>query len=248
MQRLKPYIHQKPSWPTLVWQDSELVKPLSEARNMQGRLLGKMEGIGFALKDEALLDTVTTDVLKSAEIESEFLNMDQVRSSVAKKLGLEIAGSVESDRHVDGMVEMMLDATQNCFAPLTSGRLFDWHAALFPTSRSGMHEITVANWRKDDKGPMQVVSGALGKEKVHFEAPDSKKVAKEMEAFLTWFNGDEDMEPVMKAAVAHLWFLTIHPFDDGNGRMARALTDMLLARADKTNQRFYSMSAQIQLE
>lgn len=248
MPRLKPYIYQKTAWPHFTWRDTDLVKSLAEARNMQGRLLGKMEGLGFSLRDEALLDTVTTDVLKSAEIESEFYDMKQVRSSVARHLGMEIAGSVESDRFVDGMVEMMLDATQNCFAPLTTARLFDWHGALFPSGRSGMHKITVANWRKDDKGPMQVVSGAMGKEKVHFEAPHSKNVPEEMQTFLKWFNSEKDLEPVLKAAVAHLWFLTIHPFDDGNGRIARALTDMLLARADKINQRYYSMSAQIRLQ
>ena len=207
-----------------------------------------MESLGFDLRSEAMLDTLTQDVLKSSEIEGEYLNPDQVRSSIARRLGMEIAGSVDSDRNVDGVVEMMLDATQNCFEPLTSDRLFDWHAALFPTGRSGMYRITVADWRKDTTGPMQVVSGAMGKEKVHFQAPDSELVENEMLIFLDWFNNYDKTDLVIKAAVAHLWFVTIHPFEDGNGRITRALTDMLLARADKTNQRFYSMSAQIRQE
>ena len=215
---------------------------------MQGRLIGKMESLGFELRNEALLDTLTLDVLKSSEIEGEYLNPDQVRSSIARRLGMEIAGSVESDRDVDGVVEMMLDATQNCFRPLTTERLFDWHAALFPTGRSGMYKITVGDWRKDTTGPMQVVSGALGKEKVHFQAPDAAIVENEMNLFLDWFNNDSRIDLVLKAAIAHLWFVTIHPFEDGNGRITRALTDMLLAQSDKSNQRFYSMSAQIRIE
>ena len=207
----------------------------------------KMETLGFDLKNEAFLDTLTLDVLKSSEIEGEFLNTEQVRSSIARRLGIEIGGAIESDRHVDGVVEMMLDATQNCFKPLSGERLFDWHAALFPTGRSGMYKITVTDWRKDTTGPMQVVSGALGKEKVHFQAPDSDLIEEEMTRFIDWFNTNK-MELVLKAAVAHLWFVTIHPFEDGNGRITRALTDMLLAQSDKSNQRFYSMSAQIMLE
>ena len=215
-------------------ENEELVNLLSEARNLQGRLIGKMESLGFDLRNEATLDTLTLDVLKSSEIEGEFLNPDQVRSSIARRLGMEIAGSVESDRNVDGVVEMMLDATQNCFKPLTADRLFDWHAALFPTGRSGMYKITVADWRKDTTGPMQVVSGAMGKEKVHFQAPDSSLVEKEMNSFLDWFNNNDKIDLVLKAAIAHLWFVTIHPFEDGNGRITRALTDMLLAQSDKS--------------
>ena len=210
--------------------------------------MGRMESLGFDLRNEATLETLTLDVLKSTEIEGEYLNPDQVRSSIARRLGLEIAGSVESDRNVDGVVEMMLDATQNCFNPLTAERLFDWHAALFPTGRSGMYKITVANWRTDSTGPMQVVSGAMGKEKVHFQAPDSSLVESEMSRFLDWFNKSSELDLVLKASVAHLWFVTIHPFDDGNGRITRALTDMLLAQSDRSSQRFYSMSAQIRLE
>jgi len=245
---MKVYIYQQDDWPNFKWNSDEFVGLLSEARNLQGRLFGKMESLGFDLRNEAFLDTLTLDVLKSSEIEGEFLNSDQVRSSVARKLGMEIAGSVESDRDVDGVVEMMLDATQNSFKPLTKERLFDWHAALFPTGRSGMSKITVADWRKDTTGPMQVVSGAMGKEKVHFQAPDSSRVDNEMSMFLDWLNNNIENDLVLKAAIAHLWFVTIHPFDDGNGRIARALTDMLLAQSDKSTQRFYSMSAQIRLE
>ena len=248
MPRMNVYIYQQDDWPNFKWNSDEFVGLLSEARNLQGRLFGKMESLGFDLRNEAFLDTLTLDVLKSSEIEGEFLNSDQVRSSVARKLGMEIAGSVESDRDVDGVVEMMLDATQNSFKPLTKERLFDWHAALFPTGRSGMSKITVADWRKDTTGPMQVVSGAMGKEKVHFQAPDSSRVDNEMSMFLDWLNNNIENDLVLKAAIAHLWFVTIHPFDDGNGRIARALTDMLLAQSDKSTQRFYSMSAQIRLE
>lgn len=244
---MKTYIHQKDSWPEFIWNSNDFLSLLSEARNLQGRLMGKMETLGFDLRNEALLDTLTLDVLKSSEIEGEILNPDQVRSSIARKLGMEIAGSVTSDRNVDGVVEMMLDATQNCFSPLTAERLFDWHASLFPTGRSGMYRITVADWRKDAKGPMQVVSGAMGKERVHFQAPDAVLVDKEMTQFIGWFNNSK-VDLVIKAAIAHLWFVTIHPFEDGNGRIARALTDMLLAQSDKSNQRFYSMSAQMRIE
>ena len=242
------YIHQKKDWPNFKWDSEDIVNLLSEARNLQGRLQGKMEALGFELRNEALLDTLTLDVLKTSEIEGELLNHDQVRSSIARKLGMEIAGSVESDRNVDGVVEMMLDATQNCFKPLTKTRLFDWHAALFPTGRNGIYKIIVGDWRKDTTGPMQVISGPMGKEKVHFEAPNSDLLEKEMSSLLNWFSQNNKIDLVLKASIAHLWFVTIHPFDDGNGRITRALTDMLLAQADKSNQRFYSMSAQIRIE
>ncbi|MEJ6617548.1 MAG: Fic family protein [Crocinitomicaceae bacterium] len=248
LQRMSVYIHQKEGWPNFTWDSENIVNLLSEARNLQGRLQGKMEALGFELRNEALLDTLTLDVLKTSEIEGELLNHDQVRSSIARKLGMEIAGSVESDRNVDGVVEMMLDATQNCFNPLTKSRLFDWHAALFPTGRNGMYRIIVGEWRKDTTGPMQVVSGPMGKEKVHFEAPNSDLLEKEMSRFLSWFNQNNKIDLVLKASIAHLWFVTIHPFDDGNGRITRALTDMFLAQSDKSNQRFYSMSAQIRIE
>lgn len=242
------YIYQKPNWPTFRWKADEIIHLLSEVRHLQGRLMGKMESLGFDLRNDALLNTLTLDVLKTSEIEGEILDQDQVQSSIARKLGMEIAGSVDSDRHVDGIVEMMLDATQHCFEPVTKDRLFDWHAALFPTGRSGAHKIVVAEWRKDTTGPMQVISGAIGKEKIHFQAPPASVVDAEMTTFLDWFNSSNQIDLVIKAAIAHLWFVTIHPFEDGNGRITRALTDMLLAQADKSNQRFYSMSAQIRLE
>jgi len=245
---MKAFLHQQNNWPEFTWNSNEFLSLLSEARNLQGRLIGKMDTMGFDLRNEALLDTLTLDVIKSSEIEGEILNPDQVRSSIARRLGMEIAGTVESDRNVEGVVEMMLDATQNCFKPLTAARLFDWHAALFPTGRSGMYKITVADWRKDTTGPMRVVSGAMGKEKVHYQAPDSGLLEKEMTRFLDWFNSNASIDLVLKAAIAHLWFVTIHPFDDGNGRITRALTDMLLAQSDKSNQRFYSMSAQIRID
>ena len=248
LQRMSVYIHQKKDWPNFKWDSEDIVNLLSEARNLQGRLQGKMEALGFELRNEALLDTLTLDVLKTSEIEGELLNHDQVRSSIARKLGMEIVGSVESDRNVDGVVEMMLDATQNCFKPLTKTRLFDWHAALFPTGRNGICKIIVGDWRKDTTGPMQVISGPMGKENVHFEAPNSDLLEKEMSSLLNWFSQNNKIDLVLKASIAHLWFVTIHPFDDGNGRITRALTDMLLAQADKSNQRFYSMSAQIRIE
>lgn len=248
LQRMNIYIHQQERWPNFTWENNDIVNLLSEARNLQGRLIGKMESLGFQLRNEAFLDNLTLDVLKSSEIEGEFLNPNQVRSSIARRLGMEIAGSIDSDRNVDGVVEMMLDATQNCFTPLTTERLFDWHAALFPTGRSGMYKISVGNWRTDSNGPKQVVSGGIGNEKVHFEAPNSELIEKEMDLFLDWFNNNTTTDLVLKAAIAHLWFVTIHPFEDGNGRITRALTDMLLVQSDKTNQRFYSMSAQIRIE
>ena len=248
MRRIMPYIHQKNNWPTFTWNNDELQLLLGAVRNLQGKLTGKMEAIGFNLKNEASLETLTLDVLKSAEIEGEILNADQVRSSIARKLGMDISGLVPSDRNTDGMVDMMIDATQKYEDKLTKKRLFAWHAALFPLGRSGMFEITVAQWRNNSTGPMQVVSGAMGKEKVHFEAPHSDLLEMEMRAFVTWVNSYKKIDPVLKAAIAHLWFITIHPFDDGNGRIARALTDMLLARSDNSSQRFYSMSAQIRKE
>ena len=242
------YIYQHKDWPQFTWNNDDLLFTLGKVRNMQGKLAGKMESLGFDLRKEAMLETISLDVLKSAEIEGEILNPDQVRSSIARRLGMDISGLVTSDRNVDGIVDLMLDATQQFTKKLTSERLFDWHSALFPTGTSGMHKITVGDWRKDSTGPMQVVSGAMGKEKVHFQAPDASDLNTEMDAFIVWFNKEEKLDPVIKAGIAHLWFVTIHPFDDGNGRIARALTDMLLARSDGSSQRFYSMSAQIRLE
>lgn len=223
-----------------------LLIPLSKVRNLQGRLIGKMEAIGFSLREEAVLETLTIDIVKSNEIEGKLLNSDQVRSSIAKRLGMNISGLLSFNRDVEGVVEMMLDATQNYEQLLTKERLCNWHAALFPSGRSGMKKITVADWRKDETGPMQVISGTMGKEKVHYQAPSAAVVEKEISRFINWFNNENNMEPVLKSGLAHLWFITIHPFDDGNGRIARAIADMQLARADMTNQRFYSMSAQIE--
>ena len=248
LQRMSQYIHQNKHWPQFTWDLEALLPRLTAVRNLQGRLSGKMETLGFELRNEAQLETLTADVIKSSEIEGEQLDLAQVRSSLARKLGIEISGSVDSDRNVDGVVEMMHDATQNCFEPLTIDRLFSWHAALFPTGRSGMYKIVVGNWRNDASGPMQVISGPMGKQKVHFEAPNADKIPGEMQSFLEWFNSKTDTDLVIKSAVAHLWFITIHPFEDGNGRIARALTDMLLSQSDGNHQRFYSMSSQIREE
>lgn len=249
MRRLRgTYIHELKDWPEFTW-DSEVLLPLLvRVRHKQGRLKGNLEMLGVSLQSENTLQNLTADVLKSTEIEGEYLSPEQVRSSVARKLGMEIAGPVESDRHVDGVVEMVLDATQNYNRKLTRKRLFDWHAALFPTGRSGMHKITVGHWRKNDKGPMQVVSGPMGKARVHYEAPDSDRLDKEMKLFLGWFNANNQTDPVLQSGIAHLWFVTVHPFDDGNGRIARAIVDLLLAQADDDTHRFYSMSAQIRVE
>jgi Fic family protein len=245
---MAPYIHELTEWPRFDWSDSRLAAPLAAARHRQGRLLGQMEALGFKVKEEAILQTLTDDVIKSSEIEGEKLDADQVRSSVARRLGIDIGGLKTPDRHVEGVVEMMLDATQRYDQPLTRERLFGWHAALFPTGRSGMHPISVGTWRDDRTSPMQVVSGPVGRERVHFEAPRAERLDDEMQRFLEWFNEDTAIEPVLKAAQAHLWFVTIHPFDDGNGRIARAMADMSLARSEGSSQRFYSMSAQIRQE
>jgi Fic family protein len=242
------WIHEQPDWPHFRWDDAALAVRLADIRHRQGRFLGRMDALGFQLKREACLVTLTQDVVKSAAIEGEKLPSDEVRSSVARRLGIEMAGLVTASRHVDGIVDMMLDATQNFHKPLTASRLFDWHAALFPTGRSGMSKITVGAWRPEAVGPMQVVSGALGHEKVHFEAPSAARLATEMAAFLVWFNDHQPIDPFIKAGIAHFWFVTIHPFEDGNGRIARAIADMALSRADGSADRFYSMSAQIERE
>ncbi len=242
------YIYQQTKWPQFYWENDTFMASLSTVRNMQGKLLGKMESIRFALKSEAFLQTLTLDVLKSSEIEGEILEHDQVRSSIARHLGMDIAGLVNSDRNIDGVVEMLLDATLNYEEPLTKERLFNWHCSLFPTGRNRMSKLIVGNWRDDYHGAMQVVSGSMSKERVNFQAPDADKIDSEMAVFFQWFNNEHKLEPVLKAALAHFWFVTIHPFDDGNGRIARAITDMLLARADGSSQRFYSMSAQIKTE
>jgi Fic family protein len=242
------YIHQRPAWPNFQLDRAHLTEPLAAARLQQGRLIGHMEALGFSLQTEAVLQTLTSDVIKSSEIEGERLDIEQVRSSIARKLGVDIGALKPADRNVEGVVEMMLDATRQYDRPLTATRLFGWQAALFPTGRSGLRRIVTGRWRDDSTGPMQVVSGPLGREKVHFEAPAAALVPDEMKAFLKWFNAPADGDAVMKAALAHLWFVTIHPFADGNGRIARAITDMALARSEGSSQRFYSMSAQIRLE
>ncbi|PHR60672.1 MAG: cell filamentation protein Fic [Robiginitomaculum sp.] len=242
------YIHEQQAWPEFYWNDKALTKILATVRHRQGRLVGRMESLGFELRAEAVLQTLTADVLKSSEIEGDILDEEQVRSSIARRLGMDIAGLTRSERHVDCVVEMMLDATQNYEAPLSDERLFGWHAALFPTGHSGMRKITVSAWRNDNTGPMQVVSGATGREQVHFQAPPASDLDQEMKTFLYWFNQKPDIDLVIKSAVAHLWFVTVHPFEDGNGRIARALADLMLARSEQSAQRFYSMSTQIRLE
>ena len=242
------YIHELKEWPGFRWDECLAAKHLAPVRHRQGRLIGRMEALGFDLRAEAVLATLTEDVLKSSEIEGEILDKDQVRSSIARRLGMDIGALTPSDWHTEGVVEMMLDATQKYAEPLTNERLFAWHAALFPSGRSGMTRIIVDAWRDDGSGPMRVVSGPIGRERVHYEAPDASRLEAEMAAFLKWFNDEAVLDPVLKAALAHVWFVTIHPFDDGNGRVARAIADMLLARSEQSAQRFYSMSAQIRLE
>lgn len=239
------YIHEQKDWPKFTWDTEVITTKLGLVRHRQGLILGQMQVLGFQLQEETMLKALTMDVTKSSEIEGEFLSPEQVRSSIARRLGIEIAGTLPTERDVEGIVEMMIDATQHYTNPLTAERLFGWHAAMFPTGRSGIYKIKTAAWRESE---MQVTSGAIGKETVHFDAPSATKVPSEMAFFLEWIENEQLLDPVLKAGLTHLWFLTIHPFDDGNGRIARAVTDMLLARADKSAQRFYSMSAQIQLE
>ena len=248
LRRMKLYIHENENWTDFVWDEKKVSLKLAETRNLQGRLLGKMESLGFDLQDEAVLNTLTFEIVKSSEIEGELLDREQVRSSIARRLGIKYAGAIESERHIDGIVEMMLDATQRYQLPLTKERLFGWHSALFPTGWSNMSKITVADWRKDATDPMQVVSGPMGKEKVHYQAPDADRIEDEMRKFINWVEKETRVDPVLKAAISHLWLVTIHPFEDGNGRITRAVTEMLLARSDNSVKRFYSMSSQIRLE
>lgn len=242
------YMHEQDGWPEFSWRNDLLTARLAEVRHRQGRLVARMEALGFPLRDEAILQTLTEDVLQSSEIEGEHLDREQVRSSIARRLGMNIAGLVPADRDTEGVVEMMLDATQRYAEPLTAERLFGWHASLFPTGRSGMARIIVGGWRDGSAGPMQVVSGPFGREHVHFEAPAAERLADEMNKFLGWFEQPGEVDPVIKAGIAHLWFVTIHPFDDGNGRIARAIADLGLARSEHSPQRFYSMSSQIRQE
>lgn len=239
------YIYQHKNWINFSWQEKVINAVFGEVRHMQGKIIGQMNALGFLAKEEVTLTALTLDVVKSSEIEGELLNYEQVRSSIARRLGINSAGLIPSNRHIEGVVEMMLDATQRYSAPLTEERLFGWHAALFPTGYSGPYKIEVGQYRTGD---MQVVSGALGKEKVHYEAVKPILVKVEMEKFLDWFNNDNTLDSVLKAAIAHFWFIIIHPFDDGNGRIGRAITDMLLARAENSKERFYSMSNQILIE
>ena len=242
------YIHELQDWPRFAWNRERLAEQLAAVRHQQGRLIGHMEALGFKLRQEAVLQTLTADVLKSSEIEGEQLDVEQVRSSVARRLGMDVAALKPADLQVEGVVEMMLDATRHFDEPLTVERLFAWHASLFPTGRGGLAKIRVGAWRHDSTGPMEVVSGPIGKERVHFRAPSAPRLEGEMKAFLEGFNANAGMDPVLKAALAHLWFVTIHPFDDGNGRIARAIADRALAQSEKSPQRFYSMSAQIRQE
>ena len=228
------FIHNLTEWPKFEFDSEKILHLVGRVRNLQGQLSGKMEALGFNLKNEAYLETLSLDIIKSSEIEGERLELDQVRSSIARRLGMEVSGMIPADREVEGVVEMMMDATQNAKQKLTSERLFDWHSAMFPSGRSGMYKI--------------VVSGPLGKEKVHFQAPDYNKINREIQKFLTWFNSNSTLDPAIQAGIAHLWFVTIHPFEDGNGRITRAITDMILSRSEISSHRFYSMSSQIRLE
>jgi Fic family protein len=239
------YIWEQTDWPSMTWDRGQLLELLSEVSRKQGRLLGRMQDVGLDLRREAQLGTLTEDVVRTSEIEGEKLDSGQVRSSIARRLGMDAGGVVAVDRDVEGVVEMMLDATTNYTRPLTADRLFGWHAALFPTGRSGLHKVTVGKWRDDSGGPMQVVSGAIGRQRVHYQAPPAARLPEEMDRFLGWFESSGKTDELLVAGLAHLWFVTIHPFDDGNGRIARAIADMALARSESSAQRFYSMSAEI---
>jgi Fic family protein len=243
-----PFIHETTQWPHFQWDEAKLLPLLADVRHRQGRLLGRMEGLGFPIRVEASLTTLTADVVKSSAIEGERLNAEAVRSSIARRLGLDSGAVLPASRDVEGIVEMMLDATQKYAEPLTAERLFGWHAALFPAGRSGARRITMGAWRPAEAGPMQVVSGPVGREQVHFEAPPADRLKEEMATFLDWFESPSETDPVLKAGIAHFWFVSIHPFEDGNGRIGRAIADMALTRAEGTAERFYSMSAQIEAE
>ncbi|SIT30771.1 Fic family protein [Achromobacter sp. MFA1 R4] len=248
------YLWQDADWPHWRFDLAALAGPLADVSRAQGLLMGRLRDVGMPLRDQASLSALTEDVVKTSAIEGEVLNVESVRSSLARRIGVDIGALAPVDRHVEGVVEMVLDATANCHSPVTRDRLFGWHAALFPTGYSGMSRISVGAWRTDADGPMQVVSGPIGRQRVHFEAPPATRLEADTGAFLAWLNGALQgaglyaMPPLLKAGLAHLWFVTLHPFDDGNGRIARAIGDLLLARADGSPQRFYSLSAQIQRE
>jgi Fic family protein len=240
------YIWQANDWPNWRFDLAALARLMSEVSRAQGLLMGRLADVGMALRDQASLAALTEDVVKTSEIEGEQLNVESVRSSIARRLGVDIGALAPVDRHVEGVVEMVLDATANCQAPVSRERLFGWHAALFPTGYSGLSKVKIGGWRDDASGPMQVVSGPIGRQKVHFEAPPADGLEIETARFLEWVNNFASEPPLLKAGLGHLWFVTLHPFDDGNGRIARAIGDLLLARADGSPQRFYSLSAQIQ--
>ncbi len=242
------YIWQTDEWPRWRFDLAALAGPMAEVSRAQGLLIGRLADVGLALRDQAGLATLTEEVLKTSEIEGEQLSAESVRSSIARRLGVDIGALAPVDRHAEGVVEMVLDATLNCASPLTQARLFGWHGALFPTGYAGLARIRVGDWRDDAGGPMQVVSGSVGRRRVHFEAPPAERLLAETARFLDWINSPAGIPPLIKAGLGHLWFVTLHPFDDGNGRIARAIGDLLLARADGSPQRFYSLSAQIQRE
>lgn len=242
------YIWQAQDWPQWRYDLAGLAAPMALVSHAHGFLLGRMADVGMPLRDQASLAALTDDAVKTSEIEGQSLNVQSVRSSIARRLGLDIGTLAPTDRHIEGVVDMVLDATGNCHAPLSRERLFGWHAALFPTGYSGLTRIHVGGWRDDATGPMQVVSGPVGRQRLHFEAPPAQQLDTEMARLLEWIETPSDASPIIKAGLAHLWFLTVHPFDDGNGRIARAVGDLLLARADGGSQRFYSLSAQIQRE
>ena len=242
------YIWQASDWPAWRFDLAALAAPLAEVSRVQGMLMGRLADVGLTLRDQASLAALTEDVVKTSEIEGEQLNVESVRSSLARRLGVDIGALATVDRHVEGVVAMVLDATTNCHAPVSRERLFGWHAALFPTGYSGLSKINVGGWRDDTSGPMQVISGPIGRQRVHFEAPPADRLEVETRRFLDWLNRPSNEPPLLKAGLGHLWFVTLHPFDDGNGRIARAIGDLLLARADGSPQRFYSLSAQIQRE
>ena len=240
------YIYQYKEWPTFSWNTEDVLNALVTLKSAQGILLGKMNSLGFDLQQEAITSVLTDEVLKSSAIEGHLLNKEQVRSSVVKRLGLPIKTEHRPDRYIEGVVSLVFDAVENYNTPLTKKRLFGWQASLFPTGYSTINKILTGKFRDNKKGPMQVISGPIGKEKIHFQAPDAKEIEKEMDIFLTWLNHTKNIDSIVKAGIAHLWFITLHPFEDGNGRIARALTDMMLAKAEKSSQRFYSISKQIQ--
>ena len=242
------WLHEQPDWPNSTWNDTTLAPKLAKVCHGRSQLLNRIESIGFDLKREATLNTLTNDVVHSSAIEGEILDHEEVRSSLAHQLGIEVAGTIPKNRDVEGIVELMLDATQNFLQPLTAERLYAWHAALFPTGYSGINKITVGAWRPESAGPMQVVSGRYGQVNVHFEAPNASRLDIEMTSFLDWFEQKHEIDLILKAGIAHLWFVTIHPFEDGNGRIGRANLDMMLARRDGTPDRFYSLSTQIEAE